>query len=86
MSRDGLIVMIPVDHEMALKKRWGKMPLPDLVTRLRERADGRVLRIDDTATTAEELEDARPATTSLEQWKDFTKRISVSELYFEVTI
>ena len=39
--------MIPVNHEMALKKRWGNMPLPDLLNRLDEMTAGRVLRIDD---------------------------------------
>ena len=28
------VAMIPVDHAMAVKKRWGKMPLDDLVTAL----------------------------------------------------
>jgi hypothetical protein len=86
MTHDGLTVMIPVDHEMALKKRWGKMPLPDLITRLNERADGRVLRIDDVATTLEGLDNARPSTTSVPDWKEFTKRTTLSELFFEVTI
>jgi len=40
------VAMIPVDHEMAVKKRWGKMPLPALVTRLDEITKGGVLRID----------------------------------------
>jgi hypothetical protein len=32
--------------EMALKKRWGKMPLVELEKRLNEITKGRVLRID----------------------------------------
>jgi beta-lactamase superfamily II metal-dependent hydrolase len=40
------IAMIPVNHEMALKKRWGNMPLPDLLTRLNAKTGNRVLRID----------------------------------------
>jgi hypothetical protein len=40
------IAMIPVNHEMALKKRWGNMPLPDLLTRLNATTGNRVLRID----------------------------------------
>ena len=39
--------MIPVDHAMALKKRWGAMPLPELVQRLGEVTAGRVLRTDE---------------------------------------
>jgi hypothetical protein len=40
------IAMIPVNHEMALKKHWGNMPLPDLLTRLNAKTGNRVLRID----------------------------------------
>jgi hypothetical protein len=40
------VAMIPVDHEMAVKKRWGKMPLDDLVTALGKQAKGIVLRVD----------------------------------------
>jgi hypothetical protein len=40
------VAMIPVDHAMAVKKRWGKMPLDELVTALNERAKGVVLRVD----------------------------------------
>jgi len=39
--------VIPVNHEMALKKRWGRMPLPELVDALRERAAKGVLRSDE---------------------------------------
>jgi hypothetical protein len=38
--------MIPVDHAMALKKRWGEMPLADIVGALEKKTGGRVLRID----------------------------------------
>jgi hypothetical protein len=32
---DGLkIGIIPVDEKQALKKRWGRMPLPDLIAAL----------------------------------------------------
>jgi hypothetical protein len=40
------VAMIPVDHAMAVKKRWNKMPLDDLVNALKERAKGVVLRVD----------------------------------------
>jgi len=40
------IALIPVDHDMAVKKRWGNMPLPSLEKRLNEITNGRVLRID----------------------------------------
>jgi hypothetical protein len=40
------IALIPVDHEMAVKKGWGKMPLVELEKRLNEITKNRVLRID----------------------------------------
>jgi len=40
------IAFIPVDHAMAVKKRWGKMPLEKLETRLNEITRQHVLRID----------------------------------------
>lgn len=39
---------IPVDHAMAVKKRWGKMPLPALVKALNAKARDCVLRTDET--------------------------------------
>jgi hypothetical protein len=40
------VAMIPVDQEMAKKKRWGHMPLDELVKALGEQATGAVLRVD----------------------------------------
>jgi hypothetical protein len=51
------VAMIPVNHEMAVKKRWGKMPLEELVTALRKQAKDTVLQVDDAQTPA--LGDAR---------------------------
>jgi hypothetical protein len=44
------IAAIPVNHAMALKKRWGNMPLPQLVEALTTKTDGKVLRIDESLT------------------------------------
>jgi hypothetical protein len=41
------IAMLPVDHQMAIKKRWGNMPLPELVAALQKKTGGRVLRCDE---------------------------------------
>jgi hypothetical protein len=41
------VAMIPVNHDMAVKKRWGKMPLDELVDALKGQAKGVVLRVDD---------------------------------------
>jgi hypothetical protein len=40
------VAMIPVDHDMAVKKRWGRMPLDELVAALAKQAKGVVLRVD----------------------------------------
>jgi hypothetical protein len=40
------IALVPVDHEMAKKKRWNHMPLDELIEALEEKAKGVVLRID----------------------------------------
>jgi hypothetical protein len=42
----GLAAFIPVDHDMAVKKRWNGMPLPGLIAALKER-DCAVVRIDE---------------------------------------
>ncbi|MFZ1426913.1 MAG: hypothetical protein WAS21_09110 [Geminicoccaceae bacterium] len=47
MTSPDLVAFIPVDHAMAVKKRWGRMPLPELVDALNERTHGRVVRIDE---------------------------------------
>ncbi len=38
--------IIPVDEEEAKKKRWGRMPLPDLIAALETKAPGMVMRTD----------------------------------------
>ena len=43
--------LIPVDAAMALKKRWGRMPLTELVDELTKRTQGAILRIDQPAPT-----------------------------------
>jgi hypothetical protein len=40
------IAAIPVDHEMAVKKKWGQMPRPSLVAALKTKTSGAVLRSD----------------------------------------
>lgn len=59
LKPDGLELMtalryalLPVDHDMAMKKRWGRMPLPEIVDRLDELTGGRVVRIDEAAPAA----------------------------------
>ena len=63
--------LIPVDHAMALKKRWGKMPLDEIEKRLNEKTNGAVLRVD---------KDVPPALAGRVE-QDESK-----ELYFEIAI
>lgn len=47
MRSDDLVAFIPVDHAMAVGKRWGQMPLPALTDELKRRTQGRLVRIDE---------------------------------------
>jgi beta-lactamase superfamily II metal-dependent hydrolase len=50
---DGLdVALIPVDQNMASKKRWGKIPLESLISALNAKSKGFVLRSDQPAPTA----------------------------------
>ena len=84
MTSSELTAMIPVDHDMAVKKRWGKMPLPELIDRIEEKTEGRVLRVDDKVTVAKDLAKLKPKDTADADWKRFTDRVTVDELYFEI--
>jgi beta-lactamase superfamily II metal-dependent hydrolase len=65
------IALIPVDHEMALKKGWGQIPLEELEQRLNVLTKDRVLRID---------KEVPPALTGLVGQDDS------KTLYYEVTV
>jgi len=85
MVNDALVAMIPVDHEMAVKKRWGRMPLPELVDRIKEKTHGRVLKVDDDVKAPADLAKLKPANVSPEDWKQFTDRVQVTDVYYEVS-
>jgi hypothetical protein len=85
MTSAGISAMIPVDHAMAVKKRWGKMPLPELVDRLEEKMEGRVLRVDDAIETQDDLVNSKPKGTDSVDWARFTDRVTVNKLFYEVT-
>jgi hypothetical protein len=66
MTSGDLVALVPVDREMAKKKRWN-MPFPSLLERLQELSRGRVLRADEgVPRQPESVTDAR--------WKEFLKR------------
>jgi beta-lactamase superfamily II metal-dependent hydrolase len=48
--------VIPVDHDVAVKMRWGAMPLETLVTALKEKTNGRALQTDKKMTPPQPLD------------------------------
>jgi hypothetical protein len=78
MTSPELTAMIPVDHAMAVKKRWD-MPFRALLDRLQEKTSGRVLRID------KGLGD-KPDDVSAARWKAFVARTGVSDLAIDYVV
>jgi len=85
MVRDDLVAMVPVNHKMAVKKGWAKMPLPDLIARLRVKSHGRVLCIDDKVKTKDDLVGLKPNNVADEDWRNFIDRVEADEFYYEIT-
>lgn len=73
MRADDFVAFIPVDHAMAIKKRWGNMPLPGLVDALEQRSSGCVVRIDEDYTA--KPGDAKAAV--------FAKNLKMDALFYE---
>jgi hypothetical protein len=74
MRTDDFVAFIPVNHKMAVKKRWGQMPLPNLVKELNVRSKGRVVRID---------EDYKIPSNDDGTAAAFAKNLTVDELFHE---
>jgi hypothetical protein len=85
MVNENLVAMIPVDHAMAVKKRWGRMPLPELVDRIKEKTQGRVLKVDDDVKTPSDLVKLKPDKVSSADWQQFADRVQVTDLYYEIS-
>jgi hypothetical protein len=84
MTSPELIALVPVNREMAIKKRWAGMPFPSLLNRLMDKTAGRVLRIDDQLTPAQQ---AAPQGTPAPVWTRFQQNVKRSQdgLYYEIT-
>lgn len=82
MLSPDLVAMIPVNHDMAVKKRWN-MPFPPLLDRLKQKTSSRVIRIDDTTPVKDQ-----PAPTGVTPglWNAFKASLSKTQLYFEFTV
>lgn len=75
MTKAGLTAFIPVDHAMAVKKRWGKMPLDAIVTELGLKAKdgGSVVRIDTPLAPGQpNVTDGEPGGPFGTRWFDWT--------------
>lgn len=77
------IAAIPVDHEMAVKKRWGKMPLPELVEALRREAKC-VLRSDEAPTQPPDNADVKDLYFDISLCRRccFARQRNINENYF----
>jgi beta-lactamase superfamily II metal-dependent hydrolase len=84
MADDNLMALVPVDHEMAVKKRWGRIPFPELLDRIHEKTHGRMLRSDDKVSSNDDLAKLKPRNADDEEWRRFTERIEATKLYYEV--
>jgi len=80
MVRDDLVAMIPVDHNMAVKKGWN-MPFPGLYTRLEEKTKGRVIRIDNGVPNRQDA-----GTLTDAEWQTFNRSVTQTDLYIELSI
>ena len=79
MTSPDLVTMIPVDRQMALKKRWN-MPCEPVLKRLEEKTGQRVLRIDDSTPprTQGGMSDAA--------WKALQANYQETKLYIQYTV
>lgn len=75
MTSDDLIAFIPVDHEVAVKRGWTRMPLSTLVDALAERTKGRLLRSDAAFDAAAAEEAIR---------ESFVARLKETKLFFDL--
>ncbi|MBL8761524.1 MAG: hypothetical protein JNL50_09500 [Phycisphaerae bacterium] len=85
-SRD-LIALLPTSKAHAVKSGWDKIPKRDLVERLLERAEGRVLSADP-ATKAPDRDRPPSEAPSRKAWAAFVSRVSEPEgdLCFDVEV
>jgi len=79
MASKELAAMIPVNQEMARKKKWN-MPFPHLLDALKEKTRGRVIILD------QDLPKNRPQELSQKEWTDFKNNVTETEHYFEYTV
>ena len=79
MTSPDLVAMIPVNREMALKKRWD-MPFDPLLQRLEEKTSHRVMRVDDA------YPKQQPGGMSNAAWQSFKINFEETRLYMQYTV
>ena len=62
MPAAGLTAFLPVDRNMALQKRWGRMPLPSLIDALKQRCGPNLIRMDEALPAGSSDVQAGPST------------------------
>jgi len=82
MLSPDLVAMIPVNHDMAVKKKWN-MPFPPLLDRLEQKTSSRVIRIDDAAPVKDQ---PVPNGVTPGLWNAFQASLATTRLYFEFTV
>jgi hypothetical protein len=80
MTSQDLVAMIPVNHQMALKKGWGQMPFDPLLQRLEQKTGQRVLQIDDP------YPKSQPDGMSDAVWQAFKASFEETNLYMQYTV
>jgi hypothetical protein len=79
MTSQDLVAMIPVNHEMALKKRWN-MPFDPLLQRLEQKTRQRILRVDDP------YPKSQPGGMSDEVWQAFKANFEETDLFMQYIV
>ena len=75
------VAMIPANTPWAMgKSRPWAHPMPEIEAALHRKAQGRVLRSDQTPS------ESAPTDPPTEEWKDYQRRLRPHRLYFELTV
>jgi hypothetical protein len=81
MTSNDLVALLPVVQSMAAKKGWGAMPFDLLMTALKKKTHGRIMRIDNGLPNRSDAADL-----SESDWQTFTQRAVETKLYIEYTL
>jgi hypothetical protein len=85
MVNEGLVAIDAGDQAMAMKKHWARVPLLELVDRIKDKTHDRVLKLGDDVNMAADLAKLKPNNVSPEECKQFTDLIQVTSLYYEIS-